>query len=315
MFEGLGIVAHQTAALFLLMFFGIGARKFAVFDAPSIKRIADYVLAVVTPCLIVTSFQRPFDRSALAGVGWSFAAAVFTHLAGILLSRAAVRERDEPRRRAMRFATVFSNAGYMGIPLQYAVLGAEGVFYGSIYVVVFHLLCWTYGVWEIRGGFNGEGLLKVLVNPGLVGIVLGLPFFLFSVKFPSVVAQPVKMTGDLYTPLAMLVLGYYLAGAKMAPALARGGTYAVLLLRHAAVPAVLMAAIAFVPGIDSKVAVAAVIPAAAPVGASVTVFSARYGNDPDYPTALVAISTLLSIVTMPVVVSVAMHLFGNRGGI
>lgn len=314
MFEGLGIVAHQTAVLFLLMFFGIGVRKFAIFDAQSIKRIADYVLAVVTPCLIVTSFQRPFDRSALVGVCWSFAAAVFTHLAGMLLSRVAVRERDEQRRRAMRFATVFSNAGYMGIPLQHAVLGAEGVFYGSIYVVVFHLLCWTYGVWEIRGGFKGEGILKVLVNPGLVGIALGLPFFLFSVRLPSVVAQPVKMTGDLYTPLAMLVLGYYLAGAKMAPALARGGTYAVLALRHAVVPAALIAALVLIPCVDSKVAVAAVIPAAAPVGASVTVFSARYGKDADYPTALVAISTLLSVVTMPVVVSIAMYLFENWSG-
>ena len=314
MFDGLGIVAHQTAVLFLLMFFGVAVRRFALFDAPSIKRIADYVLVVVTPCLIVTSFQRPFDRTALAGVCWSFAAAVFTHLAGMLLSRIAVRERDELRRRTMRFATVFANAGYMGIPLQYAVLGAEGVFYGSIYVVVFHLLCWTYGVWEIRGGFKGEGMANVLVNPGLVGIALGLPLFLFSVELPSVVAQPVKMTGDLYTPLAMLVLGYHLAGAKMGPALARGGTYAVLVLRHAVVPAVLIAVLALIPGMNPKVAVAAVIPAAAPVGASVTVFSARYGKDPAYPTALVAISTLLSVVTLPVVVSAAMHLLGNGRG-
>lgn len=309
MFEGLGVVAHQTAVLFLLMFFGIGVRKFAIFDAQSIRRIADYVLVVVTPCLIVTSFQRPFDRSALVGVYWSFAAAVFTHFVGVLLSRIAVRDPDESRKRAMRFATVFSNAGYMGIPLQYAVLGAEGVFYGSIYVVVFHLLCWTYGVWEIRGGFKGESIVKVLVNPGLVGIALGLPFFLFSVQLPPVVAQPVKMTGELYTPLAMLVLGYYLAGAKMAPALTQGGTYTVLILRHAVIPAVLITALALISCVDPKVAVAAVIPAAAPVGASVTVFSARYGIDADYPTALVALSTLLSVVTMPIVVSATMYLF------
>ena len=120
-----------------------------------------------------------------------------------------------------------------------------------------------------------------------------------------------RMTGDLYTPLAMLVLGYYLAGAKMTPALARGGTYAVLVLRHAVIPALLIAVLALIPDVNPKVAVAAVIPAAAPVGASVTVFSARYGKDAAYPTALVAISTLLSVVTLPVVVSVAMHLFGN----
>ena len=117
------------------------------------------------------------------------------------------------------------------------------------------------------------------------------------------------MTGELYTPLAMLVLGYYLAGAKMAPALTQGGTYTVLILRHAVIPAVLITALALISCVDPKVAVAAVIPAAAPVGASVTVFSARYGIDADYPTALVALSTLLSVVTMPIVVSATMYLF------
>lgn len=305
MFEGFCVVARQTAVLFLLMAFGVGARRFGVFDAACVKRIGDFVLTVTTPCLIVTSFQRPFETSLLTGACWSFAAALFSHAAGILLARLAVRDPDERRRRALRFAVVFSNAGFMGIPLQYAVLGSEGVFYGSIYVVVFHLLCWTYGVWEIRGGFKGEGVAKVLINPGLVGIALGLPFFLFSAKLPSVLAQPVKMTGDLFTPLAMLVIGFHLAGAKFAPALSRGGTYAVLALRHFLVPAVLIALLAPLPGIDRTVAIAAVIPAAAPVGATVTVFAGRYGGDPEFSTALVSVSTILSILTMPLVVGLA----------
>lgn len=308
MSEGLAIVARQTAVLFLLMAFGMAVRWFRIFDGQSMKRMADYVLAVVTPCLIVTSFQRPFDRSALAGVCWSFAAALFAHAAGILLARLAVRDRDEARMRAMRFAAVFSNAGYMGIPLQYAVLGPEGVFYGSIYIVVFHILCWTYGVWEIRGGFMGDGVAKALVNPGLAGIAIGLPFFLFSLRLPPVLAEPVKMTGGLFTPLAMLVLGYHLAGAKFAPALSRSGTYAVLVLRHIVVPAAVLAALPLVPGMDRTVSVAAVIPAAAPVGASVTMFSARYGGDAEFATALVAVSTVLSVVTMPLMVSAALAL-------
>lgn len=311
MFDGLCIVAKQTAVLFLLMAVGMGVRRFGVFDGQSVKRIADFVLAVVTPCLIVTSFQRPFDPGVLKGVELAFAAAVFSHLVGMLLARLAVRDREESRRRALRFATVFSNAGFMGIPLQYAVLGPDGVFYGSVYVVVFHLVCWTYGVWEIRGGFGGTGVARALVNPGIVGIVAGLPFFLFSAKLPPVLAQPVKMTGDLYTPLAMLVLGFHLAGAKFAPALSRGGTYAVLALRHLVVPAVVLAALALVPGIGRAVGVAAVIPAAAPVGASVTVFSVRYSGDAEFPTALVAVSTLLSVLTLPPVVSIAMAVFSG----
>ena len=311
MFDGLCIVAKQTAVLFLLMSVGMGVRRFGVFDGQSVKRVADFVLAVVTPCLIVTSFQRPFDPSVMKGVVLAFAAALFSHIAGIALARLAVRDRDEARMRILRFATVFSNAGFMGIPLQYAVLGPDGVFYGSVYVVVFHLLCWTYGVWEIRGGFGETGVARAIVNPGLIGIAVGLPFFLFSAKLPSVLAQPVKMTGDLYTPLAMLVLGFHLAGAKFASALSSGGTYVVLLLRHLVVPAAIIATLAFVPFVDRTIGVAAVIPAAAPVGASVTVFSVRYGGEAEFPTALVAVSTLLSVLTLPLVVGVALAVFSG----
>lgn len=307
--ENLCVVLRQTAILFLLMGTGVLMRHRKVFDEASIKRIADFVLLVVTPCLIVTSFQRPFDQSQLIGVCWSFGAAVFSHLLGILYSRIAVRDKEESARRTMRFATVFSNAGYMGLPLQYAILGEVGVFYGSVYVVVFHMLSWTYGIWEMRGGLNGESIAKMFFNPGLTGIAIGFPFFLFSAKLPSIIAEPVKMTGNLYTPLAMLVLGYYLGGAKFAPALKRRGSYVVFLMRHIAVPATVFTVLAFMPFLSREVTIAAIIPAAAPIGANITVFAARYGVDAEFPSALVAVSTILSIITLPLTVSFALAFF------
>lgn len=175
----------------------------------------------------------------------------------------------------------------------------------------FHLLCWTYGIWEISGGFGAGGLGKALVNPGLVGIALGLPLFLFSVKLPSVVAEPVKTIGDLNTSLSMVVLGFHLAGAKFGAALRCGGTYLALALRHFVVPLALLAVLALLfRGLDRTVALAAVIPAAAPVGASVTMFSVRQGGDGRFPSALVAVSTLMSIFTMPVVIGFARCLLG-----
>ena len=311
MVEGLCITARQTLVLFLLMCFGIFSRKARILDEPSVKRLTEFVLVVVTPCLIVSSFQRPFDTAVLRGVAWSFAAAVFTHAFAILAARLAIRDRETARLRALRFATVFSNAGFMGFPLEYAILGPEGVFYGSVYIVVFHLLCWTYGIWEISGGFGAGGLGKALVNPGLIGIALGLPLFLFSVKLPSVVAEPVKTIGDLNTSLSMVVLGFHLAGAKFGAALRCGGTYIALVLRHFVVPLALLAVLAFLfRGVDRTVALAAVIPAAAPVGASVTMFSVRHGGDGRFPSALVAVSTLMSILTMPVVIGFARCLLG-----
>ena len=131
MFEKFIVVVTQTTILFLMMVVGVFARRFKMFDEISIKKIADFVLIVITPCLIVKSFQQPFEPVMLKGVCWSFILALFSHFVAIISSRVLVADSDEGRLRTMRFATVFSNAGYMGIPLQYAILGDRGVFYGS----------------------------------------------------------------------------------------------------------------------------------------------------------------------------------------
>lgn len=311
MLEGLQITARQTLVLFLLMAFGAGARWTRILDGQSVKKLTDFVLIIVTPCLIVTSFQRPFDTSALAGLGIAFVSAFACHLLGILYSHLGVRDRNEVRKRQLCFATAFSNAGFMGFPLEYALLGPDGVFYGSVYVVVFHLLCWTYGVWEIRGGFGDTNVALSFVNPGVVGIALGFPLFLLSWKLPGVIAEPVKTVGDLNTSLSMVVTGFHLGGARFSAALACPWTYLTLGLRHLLVPATAVAVLFLFPGIDTTVRLATVIPAAAPVGASVTMFSVRYGLDGEFPAALVAVSTLLSILTMPVVVGIAKSLYGG----
>jgi len=309
MLEGLTVTARQTLVLFLLMAFGAGARWTRILDGAAVKKLTDFVLIIVTPCLIVTSFQRPFDAEVLTGFGWAFAFALIAHVLGIVYSRLFARDRDAQRVRQLRFATVFSNAGFMGFPLEYALLGAEGVLYGSIYVVMFHLLGWTYGVWEIRGGFGGESAAKSLLNPGIVGLVIGFPLFLLSWKLPSVVAEPVKTVGDLNTSLSMVVLGFNLAGARFRPALSCRGTYVTLFLRHVLVPATMVALLYCTPWVNLTVRMATVIPAAAPIGASVVMFSVRYGGDGEFPSALVAVSTLLSILTMPLVVGIAKSLF------
>jgi predicted permease len=309
MFEKFIVVVTQTTILFLMMVVGVFARRFKMFDEISIKKIADFVLIVITPCLIVKSFQQPFEQAMLKGVCWSFILALFSHFVAIISSRVLVADSDEGRLRTMRFATVFSNAGYMGIPLQYAILGDRGVFYGSIYVVVFHVLCWTYGVWEMRGSFKGESFFKIIFNPGLLGVALGIPFFLFSIKLPTVLSEPVKMISSMYTPLAMLVLGYYLAGAKFSIAFKCKGSYLVLFMRHFLIPSSVMIFLYCLPFVSYEVALSAMIPSSAPIAASVAMFSARYGRQPEFITALVAVSTLLSIITMPILITISMTLF------
>ena len=141
--QNLATVAVQVGVLFALMAVGAVCRRVRLVDETSVKGIVNVLLLVVTPSLIIDSFQRPFDSSMMHGFFWAFAIASLAHVAVILLARLFSRG-DDKSRPVLRLAMVFSNAGFMGIPLEQAVLGAEGVFYGIVYVVMFNVFMWSW---------------------------------------------------------------------------------------------------------------------------------------------------------------------------
>ena len=149
----------------------------------------------------------------------------------------------------------------------------------------------------------------MLINPGTVGLLIGLPLFLFSITLPSIVRTPVKLMSELNTPLAMLVIGYYLAGADLGAVIRSRQAHLTLAVRLVVSPLVLIAVFWFCRGfLDRTMMLALTIAASAPVGAMVTMFASRYGRDVDLSVGLVSGSTLLSIFTMPPVIALAMSL-------
>ena len=119
-------VATQVGVLFSLMAVGALCRKFRLLDEASVKGVVNVLVLVVTPCLIVDCFQRPFDPASLRSMGMAFAVAIAAHLALVAFATAAIRHRDERVRAVLRLAVVFSNAGFMGIPLEQSLFGADG---------------------------------------------------------------------------------------------------------------------------------------------------------------------------------------------
>ena len=316
MIDNFLIVAQQVAILFVLMGFGAVMRKAGFFKENAIDGIVNVLILVVTPCLIVDVFQRSFDPTMLRGLGLAFLIAVLAHVVLILLARAVVHHRDENVRCPLRLAAVFSNAGFMGIPLEQAVLGDVGVFYGIVYVVVFNLFMWSWGLRTMCGegmGDEGSGIrrrgmsLKMWVNPGTVGIALGAPLFFCSAKLPTVIGVPVHHMANLNTPLAMIVIGYALAGAEFGKVVRTGAVYVATLVRLVICPLLVIAALyPFRHALDRNMMLAMTVAASAPVAAMVSMFAQKFGRDVDVSVAVVSGTTLLSILTMPVVIALAM---------
>lgn len=317
MLDSLSLVSKQVGVLFALMVVGFLCNRRRLLNAVAIKGITELLVLIVTPCVIVHSFiQQKFAVSLLGDLGWALAMSVFAHAVGAAIAFLFLHDRNPSRGGVLRFATTFSNAGFMGIPLEYALLGADGVFFGAMYVVVFNLVCWSLGVAVMCRGMKNVGLRALFVNAGTVGVALGLPFFLFSLKLPEVVERPVAMLADLNTPLAMIMVGWYLAETDFRPVLRCGAAYGVAALRLVAVPLVVIAAFAgvraCVPALNSVMAVAISTAAAAPTAALTTVIAARYDKDVSTATSLVSGTTLLSILTMPPIVGFALWLFSSH---
>lgn len=306
--QNLLTVATQVGVLFALMGAGALCRRFRLIDEKSVKGMVNLLILVVTPCLIVDVFQRPFDISMMHGFAWALVLAFVAH--AVLVSVAhLISCGDASSRPVLRLAVVFSNAGFMGIPLEQAILGSPGVFYGVVYVVMFNIFIWSWGLWQMRGRVGWSEVKPMIVNPGTVGIAIGLPLFLLSAALPAIVRTPVGLVAGLNTPLAMIVIGFYLAGADFRRVVKTPGAYVASAIRLVAFPLAMVAIL--VPLRDRfprEMMLALVIAASAPVAAMVSMFAAKFGRDVDLSVGLVSGTTLLSIVTMPPVIALAMSL-------
>ena len=311
MLDGFLLTAQQVGVLFALMAVGYGCRKTGFLSDAFVKGCVNLLLLIVTPCLIVHVFQRPFSRAMLANLGLALLVAFAAHAVGIVFAELFFRRAPAARRSVLKFATVFSNGGFMAIPLEYALLGAEGAFYGAVYVVVFNLLCWTYGLKVMCGHLQDLNRRVLFVNPGTVGIALGLPLFLTSTTLPTILHDPIRYISDLNTPLAMIVIGFYLADARFAAYFRCRAALAASAFRLVAIPLIVLAGMVACRGahLDPTMAIALTASASAPVAAMNTMFAAKYGQDVDVSVGLVAVTTLLSIVSMPLLVGLAMSFF------
>lgn len=302
--QNLLTVATQVAVLFILISAGFACRKAKLLNDVSVRGLVDLLILVVTPCLIVDVFQRPYDPEKLGALAVAFAIAVFAHLLAIAMATAFIRHREEKTRVVLKTATVFSNAGFMGIPLEQAILGDEGVFFGIVYVVVFNLFMWSWGLWVMGGK---PSVKQMLVNPGTVGLAAGLPLFFMSVTLPEVIGKPVHMLAQLNTPVPMIIIGYYLAGAKFSSVVRMPAAWTAGAIRLLVYPLSLLAILyPFRAHLDRTMALALLTAASAPVGAMISMFAAKYRRDVDTSVGIVSATTLLSILTMPVVIALAM---------
>ncbi len=301
-------VGQQVLILFILIAVGIICGKTKLLDQRAVKGMTSLVLYFVTPCVMIHAFQDArFSPDMLTKLLVTAVAGFGVHIGSILLSQLVFRDKDSSRRAVLKFAAVFSNCGFMSLPLQQALLGSEGVFYGSIFVAVFNLVSWTYGLVIMSGTLSSLNAKKLLTNPGIIGVFLAVLLWVLNIRLPELVATPVNYLASLNTPLPMIIIGCHLASAKFTSALKDKWCYLCIAMRLTVIPVCAMLLL-YLCGIRGSMLVAIVIASSAPTAATTTMFATLYDREVSLSVSIVSLTTVISLITMPLIVGFAQGL-------
>lgn len=302
------IVFRQILMMFLMMSIGIICYKIKFISREGSGVLSDIALFVVLPCVVFTSFQMEYSPDVLYAVLWSFLLGLAAHFIGIAVAYLLVKGGTKEHRVIERFHIIYPNCGFMGVPIAQALLGNQGVIYITAFMCAQNFLIWSHGVSSMQGGFKKEALLSILKAPIIIAVFLGLASFLFQIPISSVLVDSMKSIGNMNTPLAMLVSGTAIAQSNLIQALRRPRMYWMIFLRLLAVPVLVVLLLSFV-FVTKEIRLVTALGISAPTAAITTMFSVKYNKDVGYAAELFAVCTVCSIVTMPIIMSLAELLF------
>lgn len=300
-------ILKQTVIMLILITIGIICRKTGVITKESNKDLSKLVLQVVNPVMIFMSYQtdnRPeLVKNLLLTFVFSVGAFVVTAIGAYIL----VRKKDGRNTEIERFSAIYSNCGFMGIPLVNALFGMEGVFYLTAFITVFNIIVWTHGIILISGEKSFKSVVKVFYSPTIISIFLGLVCFFAQLKLPSVPAEALGFISDLNTPLAMIVSGVTMAETNVIKLLKKRRVYYICFLRLIMLP-ILLALVLSLFEMSEKVRLTVMIAASSPPAAMCTLQCIRYGKNSLYASEIFTFGTILSVLTLPLVVSFTEYL-------
>lgn len=301
---------------------GFILRKLNLVGDTFAKNMSVFVMYVAQVAMLIHSFIFHFDAKVFEGIVWVFVLSLATHIVFCVLSVSMFKKAPDKLKKVLRFGVIFSNAGYMGIPVINDVFGSEYVIYATIYIVWFNVFAFSIGRLIYTGDKQYVSIRQAIVNPAVIPIMIGLVLYLTGVggwvqdavnsNTTDVTTQTVKVLYNVLTvfknmvaPASMLVVGARLVSAKLKELFTDINAYKFLLVRHFFFPAVCWGIMKLLSlaGIftDPSVMAIVLILSSTPAATNTTIFAELYNGDSTYAGKLVALSTVISVVTMPIV--------------
>ncbi|MFD3156448.1 AEC family transporter [Haloimpatiens sp. FM7330] len=296
-------IINQFMVLFLVMGIGYYGRKRNIITSEMNKGMSQLLLRITLPFMIIVSFDYKFSPELMSNIVKILIYSLIIHIFLIPLSNMFYNKvpKNKDKKDILRFVTVFSNTGFIGYPVLASIYGKVGVLYASIFNIPFNVFMWTFGIMLFSGDKNDKSLKKVLANPGIIAVIIGTILFIFSIKIPYPIQKTLEIVGSITTPISMIIVGSMLAEVKVKDVFAEKSIYYASVLRLLVIPFFIFLILKLMK-VDSLLINICVIVEAMPAAVVCSIFAESYNKNPKFASQSVFITTLLSVITIPIVI-------------
>lgn len=292
---------NMQMMMFLLIGIGFLIRKRGIVGAEGRKNMVDVCIYITLPFNIFQAFLIKFEWSMMKRCGVILATSIAYHALAIVLANVLYRKEEPQRRKPLQYGTLVSNAGFMGNPVIEGLYGAEGLFYTSFYMIPVRIVMWTVGVSYFLADKKENILKRVITHPCIIATLLGITVLVAQPSLPLFIKQTVSSLSSSNTPLCMMLVGMMIA--EMNP---KGFIDKTMIgytvLRLLIIPGIVLISTGLLR-IDPMIRGIAVVLAGMPSAVATGLLSSKYGCDEKYATAMIFVTTVGSLITLPLLCS------------
>ena len=293
-------LSSQQAILFVMILAGVVLARRGIIDEAGQRCLTDLCVSIIIPCNIIKSCFIEFNRSVLLSCALVFVVGLALQLLSVVCNRFLFNRYPEQQKKVLQYCTIVSNGGFLGNPVAEGVYGSLGLLYASMFLIPMRIVMWSVGTSYFISGASMDRkkvLHNVLTHPCLVAVYVGLAVMVAQLPLPTLVSQPIIHIGNCNSAITMFIIGTILAHVDLRT-IVNKTTVLFSIFRLALLPAVAFG-LCLLLGMDRVAAGVSVIMTGMPAGSTAAIFAARYGSDAPFATKCVVLTTLLSMVTIP----------------
>ena len=298
------LLMEQIIQLFLMIFMGFLIVKAKLLNSEDSKILSIIVLYLIIPCVIINAFQVDYTPKTVKGLLIALAGSVMTQV--ILLIVVSILGRVFHLNEVEVASIYYSNSGNLIVPIVTFILGKEWILYGCVFMSVQLVFIWTHCK-KIISRESTYDWRKIVLNINMISIAIGIILFLTRIHLPETINDTLSAVGSMIGPASMIVTGMLFAGMDFKQIFANKRVYFVSFFRLIIVPVIALflikcSQLSTFSSNGNKLMLIVFLAIITPSASTVTQMCQVYGNDSQYASAINVVTTLLAVVTMPLMV-------------